>query len=829
MLSLRLALKTLARDWKSGELMVLSLAIMVAVAALSAVSFFTDRISQAVKLQASEALAADLSLQSTGPLPRNYSQAAQAAGLDIANVVSMASVVFAGDGNALANVRAVSDRYPLRGRMKIADGLLLPARAADAIPAPGEAWASTRLLARLGADVGGTIEVGTARLKLAQVLTYRPDRGMRFIDIAPSLLINEADLDATGLIQPGSRVRYLMLFAGDRGQVRRFKAELQEMLGDGERLRDITDVGPQISSAMDRAQRFLNLSALVSVFLAAVAVAMAARRYVSRRLDTVALMKCLGALQGQILRISVIQLLLMSVIAGSLGVLFGYIAQAGLSFIMRDLIGSELPPPGWKPVFLGLATSVSVLTGFALPGFMQLGRTPPLRVLRHDMGPPPLRYSVSYGAAMASMLLVLWWVVGDAGLLIRIAIGSIIAMTILLGAGWLLVRMLGGIRGAAGVAWRYGLANISRRGRDSAIQVVAFGLSLMVLLLLTVVRNDLMDLWRNSLPADAANRFLINIQPDEVSGVDDFLASRGLGRLEFVPIVRARMTAINDVPLRDREFADRDGRRRASRDANLSWASTLAGDNQVVAGRWWGEVVPEHSEISVEQGYADDLQLELGDIISFNIAGETVSATVTSFRTVEWDSFKPNFFIIFSPGALEPYPATYISSFYAREGQDAEILDLVRRYPSITVIDIDAIMSQVRGVMDKAALAVQAVFLFTLFAGLMVLLAAVQATRDQRLYEAAILRTLGAKRRQILWGVATEFSVIGLLAGGLAASGASAAGWFLAESQFQLEYHFDPALWLTGLIAGMAIVGLTGTLATRSVLNHPPVHTLRQA
>ncbi|MCZ6560619.1 MAG: FtsX-like permease family protein, partial [Gammaproteobacteria bacterium] len=498
------------------------------------------------------------------------------------------------------------------------------------------------------------------------------------------------------------------------------------------------------------------------------------------------------------------------------------------SYIMRDLIGGELPAPGWKPVFLGLVTSVSVLTGFALPGFMQLGRTPPIRVLRHDMGPPPLRYSVSYGAATVSMLLVLWWVIEDAGLLIRIALGSIIAMLVLFAAGWLLVRMLSGIRGAAGVAWRYGLANISRRGRESAIQVVAFGLSLMVLLVLTVVRNDLMDLWRNSLPDNAANRFLINIQPDEVAGVDEFLAGRGLEGLEFVPIVRARMTEINGVALRDLKFADRDGRQRATRDANLSWATTLRSDNQIVAGRWWGDTLPENPEISVEQRYAEGLQLELGDELSFDVAGETVSATVSSFRTIEWDSFKPNFFIVFSPGLLEPYPATYISSFYARDGQGADIIDLIRRYPSITVIDIDAIIGQVRGVMDKAALAVQSVFLFTRFAGLMVLLAAIQATRDQRLYEAAILRTLGAKRRQILLGVATEFSVIGLLAGALAASGASAAGWFLAESQFQLEYHFDPVLWLSGLVAGMVIVGLTGTLATRSVLNHPPVNTLRQ-
>ncbi len=828
MKSTLIALKTLARDWKSGELLVLSVSILVAVAALSAVAFFTDRIAQAVHRQASEALAADLSLRSTSPLSEDYIPAARARDLGTARVTSMASVVFVGERNTLANVLAVGSGYPLRGRMKIADGLLEESRIADAVPGPGEAWASTRLLARLDADVGAIIDIGLTRLTVTQALTYRPDRGMAFVDVAPSLLINEADLEATGLIRPGSRVRYLMLFAGGREDISRFKAELTEILAAGERLRDIDDVGPQISAAMDRARRFLNLSALVSVLLAAVAVAMAARRYVSRRLDAVALMKCLGATQGLIIRVSVIQLLLMSIIAGLLGVLFGYLAQAGLSYLLRDIVGSELPAPGWKPAVLGLVTSVSVLTGFALPGFLQLGQTPPIRVLRHDIGPPPLRYTVSYGAAAASMLLVMSWIVQDAGLLIRIALGSVVTMIILLAAGWSLVRALRGFRGMAGVAWRYGLANISRRGRDSAIQVVAFGLGLMVLLLLTVVRNDLMSVWQDSLPVNAANRFLINIQPDEVAGVGNFFVSRDLPRPDFVPVVRARMTTINNVAIRDIEFTGGSGLRRASRDANLSWARTLRSDNQIVAGSWWGDAIPENPEISIEQRYAEDLQLELGDILTFDVAGESVSATVSSFRTVEWDSFQPNFFIVFSPGSLEPYPATYISSFYAGEGQGAEMIDLMRLYPSITVIDIDSIMNQVRGVMDKAALAVQSVFLFTLFAGLMVLLAAIQSTRDQRLYEAAVLRTLGARRRQVLLGVATEFSVIGLLSGALAATGASAAAWFLAESQFQLEYHFDPVLWLIGLVAGIGIVGLTGTLATRSVLNHPPVNTLRQ-
>jgi putative ABC transport system permease protein len=378
------------------------------------------------------------------------------------------------------------------------------------------------------------------------------------------------------------------------------------------------------------------------------------------------------------------------------------------------------------------------------------------------------------------------------------------------------------------VAWRYGLANIARRGRESVVQVVAFGLGLMVLLLLSTVRTDLMNTWRQSLPDNAPNQFLINIQPHEVMPMTSFLREQGLEPPDFVPLVRARMTAINGEDVTQLTFEDPQGERWARRDANLSWARELQADNRIVAGQIW-DLAPTAAEVSVEQEFGQELGLALGDEVSFDIAGETVSATVTSFRTVEWDSFSPNFFMVFSPGVLDSYPATYISSLYVDENRREVVLDLMRQFPSVTAIDLDALLGQVRDVMDKAALAVQAVFVFTLLAGLTVLWAAVQATRDERRYESAMLRTFGATRNRVLGGVATEFLAIGLLAGVLAASGATLAGYLIAENLFDMEYGFSPALWLAGPVSGMLFVGLSGLAATWRVITHAPVNVLRMA
>jgi len=826
MKTLPLAWRLLQRDWKSGELAVLWAALTIAVTAMTGVAFLTDRIGHAVKLRAAESLAADLRLGSSQPLPGAYLDMARQAGLKTATMVSLPSVVFAGQRNTLAAVRAVSDAYPLRGHLKTAGRLFGTPAVTAAVPVPGQAWASPRLLARLDADTGSEITLGGARLEIARVLTSSPDEGWRFVDLAPTLLINAADLAKTGLVQPGSRVSYRQLFAGTRTAVRTFKPMLRARLAAGEQLSDIEDTNPQIRSAMERAGRFLNLASIISVLLAAIAVAMTARRYSIRHHDRVALLKCLGSSQRLILRLNLAQLLMLTLLGAVTGVILGYGAQQLLAYIVRDLLAQALPAPGFAPVLLGFVTAVLIVCGFALPDLVQMCKTPVLRVLRQDTGPPPLRYGIGYLAGAGAVIMLLQWLLGDFGLVASLAAGMAVMLVVLGLAGLLLVRLSAGFRGVVGVSWRYGLANLSRRGRESIVQVVAFGLGLMVLILLTLVRNDLMESWRASLPADTPNQFMINIQPSEVPGIRRFFIANGLPEPHFVPLVRARMTAINGRDVEQMTFEDPRGERWAKREANLSFANELPAGNRVTAGRWWQPGTTER-EISIEEGFGRELGVRLGDRISFDIAGEAVSAAVTSFRTVEWDTFAPNFFIEFSPASLEGFPATYISSIYLAPGEARKTVDLMRTFPSVTVIDLDAILSQVRDVMDKAALAVETVFLFTLLAGLAVLWAALQSSRDERRFESAILRTLGASRRRVFAGIAAEYMAIGLLAGLLASSGAGLAAWHLAVNVYELPYHFNPAIWLSGPLLGLLIVGSSGLLATRSVLAHAPLSVLR--
>jgi len=825
---LALAWRLLLRDWRSGELTVLVIALVIAVTSMTAVAFLTDRVGHAVQLRAAESLAADLRLGSSQPLPPGYIEMAEQAGLQTASVVDMPSVVFEGDNSTLASIISATAGYPLRGHLKIAPRLLAAAEQTNDIPAQGEAWASTRLLARLGADTGSVISVGRANFKVTRVLDFRPDQGWRFVDLAPALLINMADLDGTGLIQPGSRVSYRNLFAGPRAKISAFKEQLQAQLSAGEQLRDIEDSDPQIRSAMDRSARFLNLASLVSVLLSAVAVAMASRRYAQRHRDRIALLKCLGSQQSYILKLNLAQLFMLTLIGAAVGTVLGFLAQQGLALIASDLIAQHLPAAGPAPVLLGVLTALFILCGFALPDLIQMGRTPVLRVLRQDVEPPPLRYGISYLAGLLAVLALLEWLVNDFKLVLGITAGAAGTFAILGIAGWLLVRLTGRLRGMAGVAWRYGLANLNRRGRESIIQVVAFGLGLMVLMLLTLVRNDLMDTWRQSLPADSPNQFMINIQPAEVPEMQRYLVEQDMQVPEFVPLVRARMTTINGEDVSKISFENPQGERWAKRESNLSFGDHMQTGNELTEGRWWQPGTPDH-EVSVETDFARDLGLELGDELGFDIAGEPVTARVTSFRSVEWDTFKPNFFMVFTPAALEGYPASYITALYTTPAEDGKLIELMRQFPSVTVIDLDASLAQVRDVMDKASLAVQAVFLFTLIAGLVVLWAAVQSSMQERSFESAILRSLGASRGRVLAGVVIEFLAIGLLAGLLASTGAGLAAWHLAVNVYELQYHFNPVLWVSGPLLGMLLVGSSGLLATWRVVGHSPLNVLRAA
>jgi len=662
---------------------------------------------------------------------------------------------------------------------------------------------------------------------VTQVLDYRPDQGMGFSDLSTTLLINLADMEATELIQPGSRVRRAELFAGDPAQVAEFGAYLLANKKLGERLETLADASPQIRDSSERSSRFLSLASLVSVLLSAVAVAMAARRYSARHLDQTALMKCMGATQGFVLTQTVAQLVAVAIAVALVGTMLGFAAQAVLSYLLRDLVSGELPAPASDALWLGLVTAIVILVGFALPPLLQLKRVPPARVLRRNLEPPPLRYVFVYGLAIASVLALLLWLLRDAKLVLYVGAGIAVTFIVLALAGAALVRLLAPLRGGVGVAWRYGLANIARRGRDSVVQIIAFGLGLMVLLLLALVRDDLLEEWRASLPVDAPNYFMINIRPDEGEALRAFFADRGLPPTELVPMVRARLAAINGVPSDQVTLPTEDAREWLEREANLTWTATLREDNRLIAGEWWREGDGGGPRVSVEREFAKSLGLKIGDRLTYDAAGEPVEARIASLREVRWDSFQPNFFVVFSPGVLDAITGTLITSVHVQASQRPALVELVRRFPEVTIIDIDALLSQVREVMYKTALALQYVFLFTLLAGLTVLVASVQATRDERRYESAILRTLGASRRIVFQGIAAEFMALGALAGLLAAAGATVAGYFLAREVFELTYTPGTLIWLTGVAGGAVLVGVAGVLAARSVVTHPPVATLR--
>jgi putative ABC transport system permease protein len=827
MQALRFALRNLWRDLKSGELSVLLLALIVAVLSLTAVGFFTSRVSQGVRAQAAEVLAADLRLESPTPLPPHYFADAAKRGLRSAQVLSFPTAIFSGELSQLAALNAVTGNYPLRGRVRIADEPFGAARTTDKIPGRGEAWIDARIIAQLKLSLGTTLRIGAASFRVTEVLDYRPDQGTGFVNLAPAALINYEDIGATQLIQPGSRATYAALFAGTPAAIADFRETLNKTKAPGERLRDVEESSRQLNSAIDRASRFLNLASLASVLLAAVAVAMGARRYASRHIDAVALMKCMGAAQGFVLSISIVELSLLALIAVAIGSALGFVAQSGLVWLLRSLIPSELPAASSAPLPIALVTVLAMLIGFALPPLLQLKSTPPARVLRKTVTAPPLRYGVSYILALAALCAILWSMVRDPELVFSVLAGVLGVGVVLTLAGFGLVRLTTRLRGGVGVAWRYGLANVSRRGSGSVVQIVAFGLGLMVLLLLAVVRGDLLADWRRSLPADVPNNFLVNIRPEQRAALQEFLQSRGFGSPQMYPMVRARITAINGDSAQSLKLRGDVARGYVEREQNLTWSANIMEDNQLVAGSWWTSADAGKPWVSISSEYAEALHLKLGDQVSFDVAGEPLTATVTSIRKIRWDSFRPNFFLVFPPGLLDGAAGTYMTSLYLTQAQRQSLADLVRQFPTISVFDVDAILKQIRSIMDRASLAVQYVFLFTLAAGIVVLLAAVQSTRDERRYESAMLRTLGASRGTVLQGVAAEFSALGFLSGTLAAFGATGVGWILARRLFSLEYTLDPWLWVSGLVCGTILVGLSGTLATRSVINTPPIVTLR--
>ena len=827
---LRFALRNLWRDLRSGELSVLLLALCVAVLSLTAVGFFTSRISQGVRAQAAEVLAADLRLESPRPIPARYFAQSRTLGLRSAQILSFPTAIFNGDASQLAALQAVSANYPLRGHVRIADTPFGAARITDRIPGFGRGvgrrahhCAAEDLLGRAPAHRRRLVS-GHRGARLPPGPGHRlRQSGARGDDQHRGHRGDAAD--------PAGQPRHLCRAVRRRRsrQWRRFANILAAAKAPGERLREVDESSRQLNSAVDRASRFLNLASLASVLLAAVAVAMGARRYASRHIDTVALMKCMGASQRFVLAISIIELTLLAAASVAAGAALGYLAQWGLAWLLR---GSD--PHGTAP---RLARTAADCAGHRDGDADRLRAARPAAIEEHSAGSRAAQDGDSAAAALRSVVRMRprGAVCDLVELRARYRARGEPCSPVCSAWAWCsrwrgtdLVRLTGRLRGGVGVAWRYGLANVSRRGGGSVVQIVAFGLGLMVLLLLAVVRGDLLADWRRSLPADVPNNFLVNIRPEERRPAAGFPEVAWLRGAADVPHGACAHNGHQRSGQRVAASPKGDSARGyLEREQNLTWTARLMDDNQLVAGRWWTAADFGKPMVSISSEYQEALKLKLGDTLRFDVAGESLTVRVASIRKVRWDSFRPNFFLVFPPGLLDGAAGTYMTSIYLTAAQRPALVDLVRQFPTVSVFDVDAISRQIRDIMDRASLAVQYVFLFTLAAGVVVLLAAVQSTRDERRYESAMLRTLGASRATVLQGVAAEFSALGFLSGTLAALGASAVGWMVARRLFSLQFTPDPRVWVIGLMCGTILVGVSGTLATRRVVNTPPIVSLR--
>jgi len=831
---LKQALRMTGRDWRAGELHFLLLALVVAVASLSSVGFFVDRMRAGLERDAHQLLGADLVINADQPIEPAWREQARQQGLRLADTVTFPSMAMAGTGDAmqshLAAVKAVSPGYPLRGNMKLAE----PGggeRAVDTIPAPGTAWIDPALLSALHLVRGATLQLGDRSFRVTQVISIEPDRGASFISFAPRVMLRLSDLASTNLVQPGSRLTYRLLVAGPPRTVTRFRqwirADIARRNVRGVRIESLESGQPQMRATLDRAQRFLALVSLLSALLAAVAIAMAARRFMQRHLDACAMLRCLGLTQNRMTAMLLAEFALVGLVGSALGVLLGFGAHFVLLAWLGHLVVHELPAPGVTPALQGFAAGLLLLVGFVLPSLLQLRNVPHNRVVRRESAAPQPLTLASWLLGLAAFVALLLWQAGDLALGVLTAGGFLGGCLVFALIAWLVLYGLRHVRALSEApAWRFALNGLQRRPGSTIVQIVALALGLMALLLLTVVRGELIDAWHRSTPPDAPNRFVINIQPDQKDAVEQRMRAGGIARPLLYPMIRGRLVQVNDTRITGKTYVEGRARRLVEREFNLSTMRALPPQNRIVAGHWFDG---SGNQASVEEGLAKTLGLNLGDRLRFDVAGREVEATVTSLRKLDWSSMRVNFFVILDPAAVEGLPRTWITAFHLPERNADFGNALAREFPNLTVVDVGSIIRQLQNVIDQVVAAVEFLFLFTLASGVLVLYAALLGSQDERIREAGLLRALGATRRQLSRAQRVEFLLVGSVAGLLAASGAAAAGWTLARYVFDFEWTFNPVVWGAGIIAGALCAFVGGWAGLRAVLERPPMQTLRGA
>ncbi|HVZ45461.1 MAG TPA: FtsX-like permease family protein [Ramlibacter sp.] len=826
--------RTLWRDLRAGELRLLIVAVTLAVAALTAVGFFADRLKTGLSRDARELLGGDAVIVSDNPTPQAFIDRAKALGLETISTQVFPSMARAADAKGGASrliaLKAVPPGYPLRGSLTVADAAH-PAHRTHDVPARGEAWVDAAVLEALGLDYGDTLQLGDATFGIARTIVVEPDRGGGFLNFAPRVMINAGDLPATHLVQPASRITWRFAVAGRDTAVARFTdwaaQEAKSPAVHGLRIESFEGGRPEMRQTLDRAEKFLNLVALLAALLSAVAVALAARGFAANHLDDCAMLRVLGESQRRIALGYTFEFALVGLVASVAGVLLGFAVHFVFVYLLGGLVETSLPAPGAWPVLFGVGVGLTLLFAFGLPPVLQLAQVPPLRVIRRDVGnlkPTSIAVLTLGVAGFAALLLAASSDVKLGG----IAVGGFAgAVLVFAGLSWVAVKLLRRVVNESTAPRWLVLAtrHISARPAYTVVQASALAVGLLALVLLVLLRTDLISSWRRATPADAPNRFVINVMPEQSDAFVKTLRDEGVRQLDWYPMFRGRLVAVNGRSVSPEDYAEDRAKRLIDREFNLSYSAERPPHNDVVAGRWKPE---ERDAVSVEQGIAETLGLKIGDKLRFDIAGTQTEAKITSLRKVDWSSMHANFFVMYPVARLPDVPATFMGAFRApeRRGFDNE---LVRRFPNITEVDMTATINQVQSVLDKVIRAVEFLFGFTLAAGVVVLFAAVTATREERAREFAIMRAVGASSALLRQVQRAELAGVGLLAGSLASIVAAAVGWALAKYAFDFEWTASPFVPLAGAAAGALLALAAGWWGLREVLSRPVIETLRKA
>lgn len=821
-----MGLRLLYRDWRGGDITVLLVALVLAVGIVTGLGVFSERLGRAITAQSTSMLGADLVIESPRPLDPELWTLAEAEGLARSHTISFASMVSVDDRFQISTVKVVDGQYPLKGTILVADSAFAEAYEVEERLRPGNVWVDNRLLGALGVKTGSKIELGDIELRIDKVLLNEPEGISTSFALGPRIMMHAADLDAAGVVQAGSRVRHRYSVAGTAAGLSRFREALEPHLLPEHRIYTVKEGQPRVAAAIERAQSYLLLGGSLGVALAGAAIAIAARRHTERHLQNVAVLKTLGASSRQINKIYLQKFVALLLVATLIGFGFGWLMQALIVVLVGALSDVTLESAGLAPYGVGAATGVVCLFAFALPPLWALRRVSPLVALRKDVRTERVGPVTSWMLGLTGLFALMFWYSGSLRLTVAIFAGLLISLVLVSGLAWLLIRSTHYAGSNAGNMWLLASSTLRRRGMENAMQVVVFAITVMLFLVLLVTRTALISEWEQEIPEGTPNHFLINIMPEDLQPLQTWLELRQLQHAGLYPMVRGRLTHINGDVLEQRVAADSAEGTDLDRELGLTSSAQLPSDNKLLQGQWWSPQ-SEQKLVSIESQLAASLELELGDLLRFQVASEVFEVELASIRELNWESMRPNFYMIFPPAMLAVYPTTYMTSFYLPAAEKMALNELVEQFPTLTVVEVDAIIKQIRTIIGQVSLAIEAILWVVIACGGLVLIATIQSGMTERYRESSILRTLGAPAKLVLGSITLEFMMLGLIAGLLAAAGAEATSWVLQEQVFRMPWRPHPILWLVGPVFSGVLVTVIGVLASRKAVLTPPVEVLR--